>query len=113
MDGIRTSEAITYGLKHMVYLSFVYLLGFAAMGLGILFVVDNSVGMGVLFILAGITIILGGLHGAIYKMAGDATARVMNRSEIPQAAASSSDSSDEENDEESASSHPDPAISGE
>ncbi|MDS0475956.1 hypothetical protein [Natrinema sp. 1APR25-10V2] len=80
MSGISTSAAIWYGIKHMVYMGVVYVIGFFMMGLGLAFAIESEPLLGLGLAGVGIIVIFGGLHGAIYKMAGDATARVMERS---------------------------------
>lgn len=82
MSGVSTSEAVVYGIKHMIFMGVVYAIGFGMMIFGIIVAEDNpdSNTLGIFLVLIGLLILLGGLHGAIYKMAGDATARVMTRS---------------------------------
>lgn len=79
MSGVSTSEAVVYGIKHMIYMGVVYAIGFGMMIFGIITAQDSNT-LGIFLLLIGLIILLGGLHGAIYKMAGDATARVMTRS---------------------------------
>lgn len=82
MSGVSTSEAVVYGIKHMIFMGVVYAIGFSMMIFGIIVAEDNpdSNALGIFLLLIGLLVLLGGLHGAIYKMAGDATARVMTRS---------------------------------
>lgn len=112
MDGISASEAVSYGLQHMFTMGAMYLLGLASIGFGVL-LIQNSIGAAAALILIGVAVILGGLHGAIYKMAGDATARVISRSEATgqlHPESSSTDGSEEEEPEADTESHPDPGI---
>jgi len=81
MKGIGTFEAIGYGIKHMVYMGTVYALGFLMFGAAVV-TFQNSATTAALLALLGLAVILGGLHGAIYKMAGDATARVLARTDV-------------------------------
>jgi thiosulfate reductase cytochrome b subunit len=102
MDGISSSEAIVYGVKHLLYVGVVYLIGTIITLIGTAMIVDSLTGYGgsggsaaagLVIVLVGAIVIFGGLHGAIYKMAGDATARVMARSSPTAEKINSSDES--------------------
>ncbi|WP_152422901.1 hypothetical protein [Halorubrum kocurii] len=79
MAGINTYEAIVYGVKHMAYLSIVYILGGVIFLFGLVGIVEGEPA-GIVPSLLGLLLIAAGLHGAIYKMAGDATAKVIQES---------------------------------
>lgn len=67
----------------MLYMFTIYAVGIVLLILGVAAAVNGGSGsavLGFLLALVGTVIIFGGLHGAIYKMAGDATARVISRS---------------------------------
>lgn len=80
--GITTYEALSYGYKTMVYLLFVYVIGVVISILGIFMIIEEMVTFGGLVFLFGLSIIFAGLHGLVYKSAGDAMARIISESEL-------------------------------
>ena len=81
MSGISTPEAISYGINHMLYLLGVYMLGFFAVFFGFIIAVESPI-LGFIIMMSGVVLVFGGLHGAIYKMSGDATAHVLFQARV-------------------------------
>lgn len=83
--GIRMDQAVEYGLKHMFFYVILYLVGFGLVFGGLAAMIgseDGSAWVGFFLAILGIVIVFGGLHGAMYKIAGDATAKVINQSTV-------------------------------
>jgi hypothetical protein len=77
MGEINGSEAVWYGIKHLGYIFVVYIIGLGLLFFGTIMGVESNNGISLLILIAGIIFILGGIHGAIYKISGDATERVL------------------------------------
>jgi len=87
MNTISVSEGISYGFRMMIYYVAVVVVGQIATFIGFAmfsagmetgFGQDPSWGLvlfGVLFILAGVVVVMAGIFGAVYKLIGDAVAK--------------------------------------
>ena len=80
--GITVGEAVSYGIKHLMFFVLIYIIGIVMFGFGALLMTEEAPGLGAIVILFGVVIILGGLHGAVYKVAGDAAAKAISKSTV-------------------------------